>query len=81
MIVYFSYRYGPKAEGAFYLDTKEIVPPFSEVAGEVPGGLSDDLHPNVMPRHPRHLTPIIHVLPRFVQSVEVPNSSVAIILA
>ena len=67
--------------GFFYLDTKEVVPPFSEVAGKIPSGLPDDLHPNVMPSHSRHPTPIIHILVRFVQSVEVRNSAVAIILA
>jgi len=58
-------------EGSIHLDTKEVVPPFSEVAGKVPSRLTDDLHPNVVPRHPGHPTPIIHILLGFVQSVEV----------
>ena len=65
----------------FYLDAKEVVPPFNEVTGKIPSRLPNDLHSNVVPRHPRHLTPIIHILVRFVQSVEVSDSSVAIILA
>jgi len=65
----------------FYLDTKEVVPPFNEVTGKVPSGLSDDLHANVVPRHSGHLAPIIHILIGFVQSVEIPNSAVAVVLA
>ena len=64
-----------------YLDTEEVVPPFSEVAGKVPSRLSDYLHPNVVPRHPRNFAPVVHVLFRFVQSMEVPNPRVAIVLA
>lgn len=64
-----------------HFDTKEVVPPFSEVAREVPSRLPDDLHPNVVPRHSGHLTPIVHILLGFVQSVEVCNSAVAVILA
>jgi hypothetical protein len=64
-----------------YLDTKEVVPTFNKVAGKVPSRLSDDLHPNIVPRHPGNLTPVIHVLLGFVQIVEVPNSRVTIILA
>ena len=64
-----------------YLDTEEVVPPFGEVAGKVPSRLSNYLHPNVVPRHPGNLTPVIHVLLWFVQSVEVPNPRVAIVLA
>ena len=65
----------------FYLDAKEVIPPFGEVTGEVPSGLSDNLHANVVPRHPRHLAPIIHILFGFVQSVEVCNPTIAIVLA
>ena len=78
---YFNHRHGPKVEGVFYLDTKEIVPPFNEVTGEVPSRLSDNLHPNVVPRHPGHPTPIVHILFGLVQSVEVPNSTITIIFA
>ena len=65
----------------FYLDTKEVVPPFNEVTSEIPSRLPNNLHPNIVPRHPRHPAPIIHILLRFVQRVEVCNPSVAIILA
>ena len=68
-------------EGMFYLDTEEVVPPFGEVTGEVPSGLSDDLHPNIVPRHPGHLAPVIHIILGFVQGVEVGNPAVTIVLA
>lgn len=64
-----------------HLDTEEVVPPFSKVASEVPSRLPDDLQPNVVPGHSRHLSPIVHILLGFIQSVEVRNPTVAIILA
>ena len=64
-----------------YLDTKEVIPPFDEMTSEVPRGLPYDLHPNIVPRHPGNPAPIIHILLGSIQSVEVPNSRVAIILA
>ena len=64
-----------------YLDAEEVVPPFGEVAGKVPSWLSDYLHPNIVPRHSGNLTPVIHILLGFVQSVEVPNPAIAVILA
>lgn len=64
-----------------YLDTKEVVPPFGEVACKVPSRLSDYLHSNIVPRRPGDLTPVIHILLGFVQSVEVTDPSIAIILA
>jgi hypothetical protein len=64
-----------------YLDPEEVVPPFNEVAGEVPSGLPDNLHPNVVPGHSRHPTPIVHIFLGFVQGVEVRHPSVAVILA
>ena len=72
---------GHDLRGALHLDTKEIIPPFSEVTGEVPSRLSNDLHPNVVPRHPRDPAPVIHILLGFIQSVEVSDPTVAIILA
>ena len=64
-----------------YLDAKEIVQPFSEVAGKVPSGLSDDVHSNVMPWHPMNPIHVVHVLLGSVQNVKVSHSSVAIILS
>ena len=72
---------GRKRRVAFYLDTKEIVPPFSEVTGKVPSRLSDNLQADVMPRHSGHLAPIVHILLGFVQSVKVSNPAVAVVFA
>jgi len=72
---------GHKQRGGFYLDAKEVIPPFNEVMGKIPSRLSDDLHPNVVPRHPRHLTPIIHILLGFFQIVKVRNPAITIMLA
>ena len=72
---------GHDLRGALHLDTEEIIPPFSEVTGEVPSRLSNDLHPNVVPRHPRDPTPVVHVFLGFIQSVKIPDPTVAIILA
>jgi len=77
----FNYRHGCKRRGEFYLDTKKVIPPLDEVTGKVPSGLSDDLHANVVPRHPGNLAPIVHILLRLVQSVKVSNPAVAIVLA
>ena len=76
----FSYRHKPQAE-KFYLDAKEVIPPFSEVTGKVSSGLSNDLQANVMPRHSGHLAPIVHILLGLVESVKVCDSAIAIILA
>ena len=51
------------------------------MTGKVPSGLSDDLHPNIVPRHSRYLAPIMHILLGFVQSVEVSNAAIAVMFA
>lgn len=63
------------------LGTEKLVPALDEVSTEVPCGLTDELHPNVVPRLTRDLVAVELVLERLVELLEVKDTTVGVVFS